>query len=92
LGKGRATPGLFLTDLSDGRLVQPGLSSRDHEALTAFPPKDGGKPTVTNFSAASTVHDNSVKGSNKMENIFLTTLLVSVVIGVLIIYHVTPEG
>ena len=37
-------------------------------------------------------HDNSVKGSNKMENIFLTTLLVSVVIGVLIIYHVTPEG
>jgi len=27
-----------------------------------------------------------------MENPFLTTLLISVVIGVLIIYHVTPEG
>jgi hypothetical protein len=27
-----------------------------------------------------------------MENLFLTTLLISVVIGVLIIYHVTPEG
>jgi hypothetical protein len=33
-----------------------------------------------------------VKGSMKMENLFLTTLLISVVIGVLIIYHVTPEG
>jgi hypothetical protein len=28
----------------------------------------------------------------KMENFFLTTLLISVVICVLIIYHVTPEG
>jgi len=27
-----------------------------------------------------------------MENLFLTTLLISIVIGVLIIYHVTPEG
>jgi len=27
-----------------------------------------------------------------MENLFLTTLLISVVIGVLVIYHVTPEG
>jgi len=27
-----------------------------------------------------------------MENLFLTTLLISVVIGVLIIYHVTPEA
>lgn len=34
----------------------------------------------------------SVKGSNRMDNLFLTTLLISVVIGVLIIYHVTPEG
>jgi hypothetical protein len=33
-----------------------------------------------------------VKGSNRMDNLFLTTLLISVVIGVLIIYHVTPEG
>jgi hypothetical protein len=33
-----------------------------------------------------------VKGSNEMENLFLTTLLISVVIGVLVIYHVTPEG
>lgn len=32
------------------------------------------------------------EGVNQMENLFLTTLLVSVVIGVLIIYHVTPEG
>jgi len=27
-----------------------------------------------------------------MESLFLTTLLISIVIGVLIIYHVTPEG
>jgi hypothetical protein len=27
-----------------------------------------------------------------LDNLFLTTLLAGVVIGVLIIYHVTPEG
>lgn len=32
------------------------------------------------------------EGVNDMESLFLTTLLISVVIGVLIIYHVTPEG
>jgi len=72
--------------------VRPGLSARDHQALTAFPSKDGDRPTATNFSAAWTVHGCSVKGSTEMENLFLTTLLISVVIGVLIIYHVTPEG
>jgi len=32
------------------------------------------------------------EGVDEMENLFSTTLLISVVIGVLIIYHVTPEG
>jgi hypothetical protein len=32
------------------------------------------------------------EGVNQMESLFLTTLLISIVIGVLIIYHVTPEG
>ena len=32
------------------------------------------------------------EGVNQMENLFLTTLLISIVIGVLIIYHMTPEG
>lgn len=32
------------------------------------------------------------EGVNQMENLFLTTLLISIVIGVLIIYHVMPEG
>jgi len=32
------------------------------------------------------------EGVDEMENLFLTTLLIGVVIGVLIIYHVTPEG
>ena len=32
------------------------------------------------------------EGVNQMENLFLTTLLISIVIGVLIIYPVTPEG
>jgi hypothetical protein len=30
--------------------------------------------------------------NKKMEDPFLMTLLIGVVIGVLIIYHVTPEG
>ena len=49
-------------------------------------------PTPANFSVGWIVRDCNVKGSMKMENLFLTTLLISVVIGVLIIYHVTPEG
>jgi hypothetical protein len=72
--------------------VRPGLSSRDHQALTAFLSKDGDKSAATNFSAAWSVRGCSVKGSNEIENLFLTTLLISVVIGVLVIYHVTPEG
>jgi hypothetical protein len=32
------------------------------------------------------------EGVDEMENLFLMTLLISIVIGVLIIYHVTPEG
>jgi hypothetical protein len=32
------------------------------------------------------------EGVDDMENPFLTTLLIGIVIGVLIIYHVTPEG
>jgi len=58
-------------------------------SVNRFP---GGKQITTNFSAACNVHDCSAKGSNQMENLFLTTLLISVVIGVLVIYHVTPEG
>jgi hypothetical protein len=52
----------------------------------------GDKPTATNFSASWTVHGCSAKGSIEMENLFLTTLLISVVIGVLVIYHMTSEG
>jgi len=32
------------------------------------------------------------EGVDEMENLFLMTLLISIVIGVLIIYQVTPEG
>jgi hypothetical protein len=32
------------------------------------------------------------EGVDRMDNPFLTTLLIGIVIGVLIIYHVTPEG
>jgi hypothetical protein len=32
------------------------------------------------------------EGVEEMESLFLTMLLISVVIGILIIYHVTPEG
>ena len=48
-------------------------------------------PTPANFSVAWIVRDCNAKGSMKWKY-FLTTLLISVVIGVLIIYHVTPEG
>ena len=41
LAKGRASPGLSLVGQSDGRLVRRGLSSRDHQALTAFQSNGG---------------------------------------------------
>ena len=70
----------------------PDLSSSHHETLTATSAKSGHTPTQTNFSVGWIVRDCNANGFDEMENLFLTTLLISVVIGVLIIYHVTPEG
>jgi hypothetical protein len=69
----------------------PALSGCEQETLTAFPAK-GGHAAAPRIFSLQGLFSFRVKGTDAMESIFLTTLLISVVIGVLIIYHVTPEG
>ena len=83
-------PAFSFAEKKDGRsLGAAGFIELRPSSVNRFP---GGKQITTNFSAACNVHDCSAEGPNRMENLFLTTLLISVVIGVLVIYHVTPEG
>jgi hypothetical protein len=66
----------------------PGLSISYHETLTAFPAHAIADELFRRIDCSWLQRE----GVDRMENLFLTTLLISVVIGVLIIYHVTPEG
>jgi hypothetical protein len=66
----------------------PGLSTRHHEALTAFAARAGADELFRCADCSCLQRE----GVDEMDNLFLTTLLISVVIGVLVIYHVTPDG
>jgi hypothetical protein len=85
---GRAFARPFRTNGGWSFRREPDLFSHDHQTLTAFLTSNGSDGIFRRASCSCMQRE----GVNGMENLFLTTLLISVVIGVLIIYHVTPEG